>query len=71
MYLALSTNLYSFRDVFLVGFANDTRIENVFAQTIFDSSYKSAELKLKISTTGCGKVSMKLLDAQKIGRAHV
>lgn len=65
MYLALSTNLYSFRDVFLVGFANDTRIENVFAQTIFDSSYKSAELKLKISTTGCGKVSMKLLDAQK------
>jgi beta-galactosidase len=49
----------------LVGFANDSRIENVFAQTILDSSYKNAELKVKISTTGSGKVLIKLLDADK------
>ncbi|KAF7451943.1 Glycoside hydrolase family 2 protein [Pyrenophora tritici-repentis] len=54
-----------FRDVFLVGFPKASRIENVFAQTLLDSSYTDAELKVKISATGSGKVSVKLLDAQK------
>jgi beta-galactosidase len=56
---------FSFRDVFLVGFAKESRIENVFTQTLLDSSYKNAELKVKVSTTGPGKVSIKLLDANK------
>ncbi|KAH6612628.1 hypothetical protein C7974DRAFT_346396 [Boeremia exigua] len=54
-----------FRDVFLVGFVKESRIENVFAQTLLDSSYKNAELKVKVSTTGSGKISIKLLDANK------
>jgi beta-galactosidase len=51
--------------VFLVGFADESRIENVFAQTILDSSYTNAELKVKVSAVGTGKISIKLLDAQK------
>ncbi|KAF2630794.1 glycoside hydrolase family 2 protein [Macroventuria anomochaeta] len=53
-----------FRDVFLVGFPSESRIENVFAQSLLDSSYTNAELKVKVSTTGTGKVSVKLLDAE-------
>lgn len=37
----------------------------MFAQTHLDSSYTDAELKLKISATGSGKIGVKLLDAQK------
>ncbi|EUC32828.1 glycoside hydrolase family 2 protein [Bipolaris zeicola 26-R-13] len=54
-----------FRDVSLVGFPKASRIENVFAQTLLDSSYTDAELKLKITATGSGKVTAKLLDAKK------
>jgi beta-galactosidase len=54
-----------FRDVSLVGFPKASRIENVFAQTLLDSSYTDAELKLKITATGNGKVAAKLLDAKK------
>jgi beta-galactosidase len=49
----------------LVGFPKAARIENVFAQTLLDSSYTDAELKVKISATGSGNVAVKLLDAQK------
>lgn len=48
-----------------MSFPKDSRIENVFAQTHLDSSYTDAELKLKISTIGSGKITVKLLDAQK------
>lgn len=54
----------SFRDVFLVGFPKASRIENVFAQTLLDASYTDAELKVKVSAIGSGKVTVKLLDAQ-------
>lgn len=54
-----------FRDVFLVGFPKASRIDNVFAQTLLDSSYTDAELKLKITATGSGKIAVKLLDATK------
>jgi beta-galactosidase len=37
----------------------------VFAQTLLNSSYTDAELILKISATGSGQISAKLLDAQK------
>lgn len=58
-------NTQSFRDVFLVGFSTESRIENVYTQTLLDSAYKNAELKVKVSTTGPGKVSIKLLDADQ------
>ncbi|KAJ4370388.1 hypothetical protein N0V83_004906 [Neocucurbitaria cava] len=54
-----------FRDVFLVGFPKVSRIENVFAQTVLDASYTDAELKVRISATGSGKIEVKVLDAQK------
>jgi beta-galactosidase len=49
----------------LVGFPKASRIENVFAQTLLDESYTDAELRVKISATGSGKVAVKLLDAKK------
>ncbi|CAO2649158.1 Nn.00g101070.m01.CDS01 [Neocucurbitaria sp. VM-36] len=54
-----------FRDVFLVGFPKDSRIENVFAQTLLDSTYTDAELKVKVNTFGSGEIMVKVLDAQK------
>jgi beta-galactosidase len=42
-----------------------SRIENVFAQTLLDSSYTDAELRVKVSAFGSGKIVVKLLDAQK------
>lgn len=49
----------------LVGFPKESRIDNVFAQTLLDSSYTDAELKVKVSAVGSGKVVVKVLDAQK------
>lgn len=49
----------------LVGFPKEARIENVFAQTLLDGSYTDAELKVKVTATGSGNVTVKLLDAQK------
>ncbi|KAH4071412.1 lactase [Parastagonospora nodorum] len=54
-----------FRDVLLIGFPKESRIDNVFAQTLLDSSYTDADLKVKVSAIGSGKVTVKVLDAQK------
>ncbi|KAF1846018.1 glycoside hydrolase family 2 protein [Cucurbitaria berberidis CBS 394.84] len=54
-----------FRDVLLVGFPNESRIENVFAHTLLDSSYIDAEIKVKVSAIGSGEIAIKVLDAQK------
>ncbi|KAF2707182.1 glycoside hydrolase family 2 protein [Pleomassaria siparia CBS 279.74] len=54
-----------FRDVFLVGFHHESRIEHLHVQTILDSDYVDAVLKIKLNLTGAGKVQVKLLDAQK------
>jgi beta-galactosidase len=59
------TDPNSFRDVLLVGFPKTNCIENVFAQTLLDGSYTHAELKVKVSAVGSGRVTVKLLDAQK------
>lgn len=58
-------NLNSFRDVLLVGFEPESRIEDLHVQTILDSSYVDAELKVKIKLAGSGKVRVQLLNAQK------
>ncbi|KAK7184848.1 hypothetical protein DPSP01_002182 [Paraphaeosphaeria sporulosa] len=54
-----------FRDVFLVAFPKKSRVENLHVQTLLDSSYKDAELKVSLETTGLGGVSLKLFDADK------
>lgn len=63
--IRIVTNLCSFRDVFLVAFPKKSRIENLHIQTILDSSYKDAELKVSLETTGLGAVSIKLFDADQ------
>jgi hypothetical protein len=59
------SDIDSFRDVFLVGFPKESRINNVFAQTLLDGTYTDAELKVKISAVGSGKIAVKVLDAKK------
>jgi beta-galactosidase len=61
----VSADCRSFRDVFLVGFPKESRIDNVFAQTLLDASYTDAELKVKISAVGSGKITVKVLDVEK------
>jgi beta-galactosidase len=56
---------HSFRDVLLVGFPKESRIDNVFAQTLLDASYTDAELKVKVSAVGSGDVTVKVLDSEK------
>ncbi|KAJ4301108.1 hypothetical protein N0V90_003198 [Kalmusia sp. IMI 367209] len=54
-----------FRDVFLVAFPKASRIENLHIQTLLDSSYKDAELKVSLETKGTGGINLKLFDADK------
>jgi beta-galactosidase len=58
-------HLPSFRDVLLVGFPKESRIDNVFAQTLLDASYTDAELKVKVSAVGSGDITVKVLDSEK------
>ncbi|KAF2177581.1 glycoside hydrolase family 2 protein [Zopfia rhizophila CBS 207.26] len=54
-----------FRDVFLIGFPKDSRIEDLHVQTILDANYINAELKLKVSVSGSGNFRAKLLGPSK------
>jgi len=65
MFRYITAHIGSFRDVFLVGFHPESRIEDLHVQTTLDSSYVNAELKLKISLKGSANLDIKLLDAQK------
>jgi beta-galactosidase len=49
----------------LIGFPKETRIENVFTQTLLDASYTDATLKVTVRATGSGEVTLRLLDAHK------
>lgn len=49
----------------LVGFEPVSRIEDLHIQTILDSSYVNADLKIKINLSGSGSLQVQLLDAQK------
>jgi len=62
--LAYIINVTSFRDVFLVAFPQKARIENLHVQTLLDSSYTDAELKVSVETTGFGNIGIKLFDAE-------
>lgn len=54
-----------FRDVLLLGFPQQQRIEDVGVQTLLDSDYKDATLNVDVEVTGGGNVKLKLLDAEK------
>lgn len=50
----------------MVGFPQESHIEDLFVQTVFDSDYKNAELQVKVNTKGSGKLRIKLLDPKKL-----
>lgn len=52
-----------FRDVFLLGFPQEARIEDVSVKTLLDDKYQDATLETAIKVYGAGEVSVKLLDA--------
>lgn len=54
-----------FRDVFLLGFPKETRIEDLFVQTLLDSEYVDATLKVRVDLSDSGEVRLDLYDALK------
>lgn len=55
----------SFRDVHLIGFPCDARIEDVHVQTKLDEHYVDADLKIQVEVTGTSQIEVKLFDAQR------
>lgn len=53
-----------FRDVLLVGFPHDNRVEDLFTQTMFDADYINAKLNVKVALKGSGVLQIKLLDPE-------
>ncbi|KAF2474955.1 uncharacterized protein BDR25DRAFT_384390 [Lindgomyces ingoldianus] len=60
-----------FRDVFLISFPRESRIEDLYVQTFFDWEYRDAELMVKVSLTGSGNLRVKLLNAERQTVARV
>ncbi|KAI1344510.1 intracellular beta-galactosidase BgaD [Xylariaceae sp. FL0016] len=54
-----------FRDVYLLGFPSEARIEDLFLQTKLDSQYVDAELKVRVDVSGSGKLRLDLYDTDK------
>ncbi|KAJ3577186.1 hypothetical protein NPX13_g3381 [Xylaria arbuscula] len=54
-----------FRDVHLVAFPAQSRVENLFIQTKLDSTYTDAELKVRIDLSGSCEVQATLYDPKK------
>ena len=51
-----------FRDVYLLGFSESCRIEDVSIQTLLDEEYKDATLEVQVEVTGSAKIALKLKD---------
>lgn len=51
-----------YRDVFLLGFPAESRIEDLFVQTKLDSQYVNADLKVRVDVTGTGELKIELFD---------
>lgn len=49
----------------MVGFPQQSRIEDLFVQTFLDLNYVNAELKVRVDVQGSGNLRAKLLDAQQ------
>ncbi|KAI1371226.1 glycoside hydrolase family 2 protein [Hypoxylon crocopeplum] len=54
-----------YRDVYLLGFPVESRIEDLFIQTKLDSQYLNADLKIRVDVTGSGEVRADLFDPSK------
>lgn len=54
-----------YRDVYLLGFPAESRIEDLFVQTKLDGQYINADLKLRVDVTGSGKLKVELFDPSK------
>lgn len=52
-----------FRDVFLLGFPQDNRVEDLSVQTLLDDEYRDATLEVQAIITGIGEVYFKLIDS--------
>ena len=52
-----------FRDVFLLGFPSDCRLEDLTIRTEFDGSYSDATLRVEVDVSGAGIIGLKLQDA--------
>ncbi|USW53106.1 Putative Beta galactosidase small chain/ domain 5, glycoside hydrolase, family 2 [Septoria linicola] len=52
-----------FRDVFLLGFPQKARFEDLSVQTLLDKEYHNATLEVQTLVTGSGEVNFTLLDA--------
>ncbi|KAI0103285.1 beta-galactosidase [Nemania sp. FL0031] len=54
-----------FRDVHLIGFPAQSRVEDLFIQTKLDQDYVNAELKVRVDVTGSCEVQVGLYDPEK------
>jgi beta-galactosidase len=54
-----------FRDVHLVGFPSQSRVEDLFIQTQLDKDYVNAELKVRVDLTGSCEVQATLYSPDK------
>ncbi|KAI2463700.1 glycoside hydrolase family 2 protein [Annulohypoxylon bovei var. microspora] len=54
-----------YRDVYLLGFPAESRIEDLFIETNLDSQYVNADLKVRVKTSSFGKVRVDLFSPSK------
>ncbi|KAI0430900.1 beta-galactosidase [Xylaria sp. FL1042] len=54
-----------FRDVHLIAFPSQSRVEDLFIQTKFDKDYNHAELKVRVDVTGSSQVQIGLYNPEK------
>ncbi|KAK6206028.1 hypothetical protein LQW54_007967 [Pestalotiopsis sp. IQ-011] len=54
-----------YRDVYLLGFPAQARVEDLFVQTKFDKDYINADLKVRVDLSGSGQVKVELFDPGK------
>ena len=51
--------------MYLLGFPQAARIEDLFVQTKLDGEYKNAELKVRVDVAGSGELRIDLFDPEK------
>lgn len=62
---AYTHDIYSYRDVYLLGFPVESRIEDLFVQTKLDDQYANADLKVRVDITGSGELKVDLFNPEK------
>ncbi|KAI0176654.1 glycosyl hydrolases family 2, TIM barrel domain-containing protein [Pestalotiopsis sp. NC0098] len=54
-----------YRNVYLLGFPAQARVEDLFVQTKLDKDYINADLKVRVDLSGSGQVKVELFDPAK------